>query len=51
MFVDYLQRGLAAGGWVLGFVAVLGAIALAITAIVAAIRLIVGDDEDEHADE
>ena len=51
MFVDYLQRGLACGGWVLGFVAVLGAMALAITAIVAAIGLIVGDDEDEPADE
>ena len=51
MFADYLQRGLAAGGWVLGFVAVLGAAGLAITAVVAAIRLVVGDDEDEPADE
>lgn len=45
MFVDALVRGLAAGGWVIGFLASVGGFSIIIFGFCAVICTIVGDED------
>lgn len=51
MFAEALQRGLAAGGWVIGLLVSLGGFLILVGAIGLALTYIIGDREDVPQDE
>ena len=47
MFAEMLQKGLAAGGWVIGFITALGVFLVIVGVIGLALTFAMGDQEDE----